>query len=164
MGPLDDSSHLAGLYPVEGAIGAEVDRPEAHDDADAPLHVYQEPMQSQLGIVGAPESPFQPESKLNPVDDVDLDRTPSSIKRICKKYALEHLTSSAELVRSMLTGLDPSWQWMLSSIASFDFLALAGAAGRCSWALPIEPLAWLSIVAVFALYRSMYRALLFFRY
>ncbi|GMH30445.1 hypothetical protein Nepgr_032288 [Nepenthes gracilis] len=56
-----------------------------------------EPMQSQLGIVGAPESPFQPESKLNPVDDVDLDRTPSSIKRICKKYGLEHLTSSAEV-------------------------------------------------------------------
>ncbi|GMH24191.1 hypothetical protein Nepgr_026034 [Nepenthes gracilis] len=97
MGPLDDSSQLARLYPVEGAIGAGLDRPEGHDDADTPLHVYQEPMQSQLGIVGAPESPFQPESKLNPVDDVDLDRTPSSIKRICKKYGLEQLTSSAEI-------------------------------------------------------------------
>ncbi|GMH22084.1 hypothetical protein Nepgr_023927 [Nepenthes gracilis] len=59
MGPLDESSHPAGLYPVKELMVFEVDRPEAHDDADTPLHVYQEPMQSQLGIVVAPESPFQ---------------------------------------------------------------------------------------------------------
>ncbi|GMH04870.1 hypothetical protein Nepgr_006710 [Nepenthes gracilis] len=124
MGPLDDSSQLAGLYPVEGANGAGLDRPEAHDDT--PLHVYQEPMQSQLGIVGAPESPFQPESKLNPVDDVDLDH--------CVFWTVSSLWL-LQLVRSMLTGLDPSWQWMLSLIATFDFLALAGAAGSCPWNL-----------------------------
>ncbi|GMH22090.1 hypothetical protein Nepgr_023933 [Nepenthes gracilis] len=60
MGPLDDSSHLAGLYPVDGANGAEVDRPEAHDDADTPLHVYQEPMLSQLGIIVALNLLFNP--------------------------------------------------------------------------------------------------------
>ncbi|GMH03392.1 hypothetical protein Nepgr_005231 [Nepenthes gracilis] len=100
LSPVSAGSGMVPQVPLPdalpGANGAEVDRLEAHDGADAPLHVYQVPMHSQLGIVDAPESPVQPEAKLNPVDDGDLDRTPSSIKRICKKYALEHLTSSIE--------------------------------------------------------------------
>ncbi|GMH06156.1 hypothetical protein Nepgr_007996 [Nepenthes gracilis] len=89
MGPLDASGHSAGPSPKLLF---------AHAGANAPLHDYQAPMHSQLGFVDAPESPVQPEAKLNhnPVDDIDLDRTPSSIKQICKKYSLKSLTSSVE--------------------------------------------------------------------
>ncbi|GMH02093.1 hypothetical protein Nepgr_003932 [Nepenthes gracilis] len=55
-------------------------------------------MHSQLGYVVDPGSPDQPDAKLNhnPVDEVDLDLTPSSIKRISNKYSLEPLNSSVE--------------------------------------------------------------------
>ncbi|GMH05986.1 hypothetical protein Nepgr_007826 [Nepenthes gracilis] len=89
LGPLDASGHSAGLNPKMQST---------HDGDDVLLHDYQAPMHSLLGYVDAPESPDQPDAKLNhnPVDDVDIELTPSSIKRISNKYSLESLNSSVE--------------------------------------------------------------------
>ncbi|GMH25378.1 hypothetical protein Nepgr_027221 [Nepenthes gracilis] len=80
LGPLDASGHSAGLN---------LRMHSAPDGANAFLHDNQASLHSQLGYADDPESPDHPDAKLNhnPVDDVDIELTPSSIKRISNKYS-----------------------------------------------------------------------------